>query len=578
MHRVLLILFLTFSSFVFAQHEPSPATDLDWEAEMNLFNRFYTGDDPQGAYAHAEKMLEIANRKKLGAREVGASEWAIGEALRKMEKFSEAEPRLRQSLKSRESVLPPTHYRVLQSVDALANILYLEGKYDEAAPLTERAIAGYAAMTDRDGPDECHYGLALQNLGTMEMAKKNADKAEGLLIRAANSFANVSLGCGQLHGVYWSLASVYWLENRKDKVEEVYQAAVKVFAPEAGEDADYHYGYYLMCLAGVYTSEKRFDEADALFKRAIQAATHVSTSEGPETNAELLTAVLREYRYMLVAANRTADIAAVDQQLQASAAATAADAKHPEMQLEVLRDEALRAEQDRRFDDAEKSLRREVEVARSLGPGDGRAVLAEVDLAYFLERMKRPDEALRTAEQAFNEAKRGFSDDPNVFGRACDAMAFLYDARHNDPALESMLKLSVKIWEPYPNKADFHYPRALTALGRFYLTRKQYTKAEPLFLESLKLVERTQGADNFSIVSAVESLGYLYAQMGAYDKAEPYYRRDLALWEKRFGTNSPMLNGVLYTLAEVMRNLGRPKEADEFMARRERLTTPATQK
>lgn len=572
MYRLLLIICLL-SSFAFAQQEAAPVYDPDFEVELNLFNRFFTGGDAQGAYVHAQKMLDIATRKNMPPREVGAAEWAVGEALRKMQRLSEAEPHLRRSLALRESVLPRTHYRVLQSLDALGNVLYLENKYDEAARLTERSLAIYATMPDRDGPDECAYGMALQRLGAMSAAKKNLDKAEGLLIRATKSFATVGEGCGQLHGVYFSLAGVYWLENRKDKVEEAYRAAVRTFAPEAEEDPDYHYGFYLSCLAGVYTSEKRYDEADALYKQSIQAATHVATGEGSAASAELMASITRDYKSMLEASGRRGELAAVEQQRRAATSIAAGDPARPEMQLQTLQEEAQRAEQEKRFDDAEKDLRQELEIARGLGPQDGRGILAEVDLGLFLERRNHPDEALRVTEQALAEARQGFNDDPDILGRVYSALVVLYSDRRNDVGLESILKQSVDIWAKNP--ADPRYPGALGALGQFYASRRQFTRAEPLYLQALQVVEQTQGPGNFPVVSSVERLGYLYTQTGDWAKAEPYYRRVLALDEKQFGSNSPMLNGVLYQLAQVTRNLGRPNEADEFMARRERLNNSA---
>ncbi len=579
MYRVLLIVCLL-SSLVFAQQEAAPVYDPDFEVELGLFNRFFTGGDAQGAYFHAQKMLEIANRKHMPAREVAAGEWAVGEALRKMQRLADAEPHLRRSLALRESVLPKTHYRVLQSLDALGNVLYLENKYAEAIPLTERSLAIFATMPDRDGPDECAYGMALERLGVMEGAKNNLDKAEGLLIRASRSLGEAGLGCGQLHGVFYNLANVFWLENRKAKVEEVYQAAVKVFTPETNEDPDYHYGYYLMCLAGVYTSEKRYDEADGLYKKAIQAASHVESREGPGASPDLLADITRAYKAMLEESGQKGEVAAVEQQQRAASAIASSDSQHPEWQLEALKNGARQAEQEKRFADAEKDLRQRVEVARNLGPRDSRTVLAEVDLGLFLERRRQSDEALRVVEKALAEARQNFNDDPQVLGSAYAGLVVLYTDRHDDPGLESVLKASTELWAKQPNQADMRYAGALLALGQFYRLRKQYAKAEPLYLESLNIVERTQGADSFHTLSAVEGLGYLYKQMGVFDKAETYYRRALALYEKQYGADSPILSQPLYQLAEVMRNLGRPKEADELAARSERLAhlVPTAQK
>ena len=119
-------LILLLSTVAWPQTAPNSdsESDADWQAEIDLANRFFQADDLPGAYDHGRKSLEIARRKHLGPRFPAASEWIMGEALRYQRKFAEAETLHRDALKLRESVLPPTHYRVLQSVHALAVTLY----------------------------------------------------------------------------------------------------------------------------------------------------------------------------------------------------------------------------------------------------------------------------------------------------------------------------------------------------------------------------------------------------------------------------------------------------------------------
>jgi tetratricopeptide (TPR) repeat protein len=62
-------------------------------------------------------------------------------------------------------------------------------------------------------------------------------------------------------------------------------------------------------------------------------------------------------------------------------------------------------------------------------------------------------------------------------------------------------------------------------------------------------------------------LGAFYSQTGQFEKAEEEYRRLIAITEKAYGPKSPTLIAPLAALSEVLRNRGRPAEADELQKR-----------
>ncbi len=551
---------------------PAASADLDWDTELNLFNRFYGQASYQGALQHAQNMIDIATRRKLDARSLAAGEWAMGMVLFHQRQFKEAESHMRCSLELRESVLPATHFRVLQSVSGLARILVVEEKYDDAAPLLQRSIAAYSAMNERSGEQECAYGMDMQNLGRINLLRQNYDKAEGLLTHAARSFGQVGIGCGELHEVYRNLANVYWMQNRKDKAEEVYKVAVQEFTPDAGEPTDYHYGVYSLSLASLYSSQKRFDEADPLYKSALSAAEHISTAEGAEAHTGLLADILHSYKEMLVAANRNADALAVEQRLRALTDVNAANSANPELQLRTLMMEFASAAQEQRFEEAEKNLRRAVDVARGMGR---QGIDLQLQLGWFLESRGRSADAVRTLESAFSDAQRNFPSDPQVQGFACNAIAQFYQVHYNEPAAEPSFKRCVALWRKYPDRNDLAFASTLRNFGQYYMLKGEYASAEPYLLESLAVEERVRGPESFPITTALDALGNVYMHLGKWEKAEPYYRRQLALDEKQFGTNHQVLGAPLMNLENIMRNTGRMKEAEELQARRTHLENPA---
>jgi hypothetical protein len=74
-----------------------------------------------------------------------------------------------------------------------------------------------------------------------------------------------------------------------------------------------------------------------------------------------------------------------------------------------------------------------------------------------------------------------------------------------------------------------------------------------------------------SNVVLVQGLGDLYRNWGKYQDAARYYTRLLQIEEKQMGSNSPRLLGRLQMLADLMRKLDRPADAQQYDERRKNI-------
>src|SRR5215469_15835099 len=232
--------------------------DLEWDMEMQQANRLMDAGEFQAAYDQGQQMVTLCNRKQLDTRSLAASKAVMGNAARNLNRLPESEALNREALQLRESVLPPTHFRVLQSVVDLASTLFWEGNFDKAEPLYNRAIEGLNRMTDRDGPSECLLGKAHSDLGGMYIVRNNYAKAEEFLTKAQISWEQVGIGCGEMHELFGRLAMVYVQNNRRDKAEGLLEKTVAEFLPEQGEEPDQHFATYSEGLATFYYADKRY--------------------------------------------------------------------------------------------------------------------------------------------------------------------------------------------------------------------------------------------------------------------------------------------------------------------------------
>lgn len=290
-----------------AAAQVSDTVDPDWQAEMDLFNRFADAQDYAGAFTHAQKSLDIAQQKKLDVRSFAGSDYAMAWARYHQRRYAEAEQLQREALRLRESVLPPTHFRVMQSVHQLAETLYAEQKYDDAEPLLARSMAFWAAMEDRDGPSECSLGVTRADLGYIRIRQGKLDEAQKLFDSAIESWNQTGAGCGELHPMWDHIVWLYSRQQRSDKVEAAYKQVLRDLQT-AEEQDDFHYFYYSLGLGDLYVAEKRYAEAEPLFKRTIDA------DGSPEVNPTLMGHALYSYHTLLVATGRAAEAAKVQTQ------------------------------------------------------------------------------------------------------------------------------------------------------------------------------------------------------------------------------------------------------------------------
>ena len=96
-------------------------------------------------------------------------------------KYDEAEPLYRRALVIREIVYGPDHADVAKTLDDLANLLRVQGKYDDAEPLFRRALMIREAIHEPDHPDVV---TTLNNLANLLYAQGKYNEAEPLYSRA----------------------------------------------------------------------------------------------------------------------------------------------------------------------------------------------------------------------------------------------------------------------------------------------------------------------------------------------------------------------------------------------------------
>ncbi len=172
--------------FVFIQ---ACAQETQWDKHMTTAAKAYQ----QGRYTDAERSFQAAVKEAeaLGPQDprLATSLNNLAELYRLQGKYAEAEPLNKRALAIRQKALGPAHPDVANSLNNLAGLYHQQGKYNEAEPLYKRSLA---IVEKALGPAHPHVATSLENYA-MLLRKTNREaeaarmEAHAEAIRAMHS-------------------------------------------------------------------------------------------------------------------------------------------------------------------------------------------------------------------------------------------------------------------------------------------------------------------------------------------------------------------------------------------------------
>lgn len=253
-----------------------------------------------------------------------------GVYLRDRARYAESGPLLVRAVAAREALLGPDHLEVGRSVNALGALLGMQGRYDEAWPLFERAcrifegaaspadlgralhnlgvLAGeQARYADAEtalrrawrlreqalGPEHPDVATTLHVLGALHLEQGHAAEAEALWRRAvAIRETALEPGHPDLAVALNSLAILHWQRRDLAEAERLLRRAL-VVAERALGSVHPRLGPSLDNLGVLLTEQGRYVEAESLLRRALEVrrragAEHYEVGIALHNLAELL--------------------------------------------------------------------------------------------------------------------------------------------------------------------------------------------------------------------------------------------------------------------------------------------------
>ncbi|MGD9800944.1 MAG: tetratricopeptide repeat protein, partial [Parvularculaceae bacterium] len=340
------------------------------------------------------------------------------------------------------------------------------------------------------------------------------------------------------------------------KAEEALRLAEKAFGPDHPSTLASAYN-----LAGLYQTQRRFAESEALYLRSLNGVERVLGRDHPVTLSLVRSlAVLyhiqarydeaeRLYRRALDAWERTLGPNSFDTLVAAG-------------NLAVL----LQAKGD--YDEAETLFVRSMKGLESSLGRDHRATLtAASNLGGFYHARGRYDDAEPLKRRAFEGRERIFGPDNQETLIAANNLALLYRDQGRFEEAEALLLRSFNRLEATLGPDNGSTLIAASNLASLYHVRRRYAEAEKLYRRAFEGSERAYGADHPATLTGASNLAGIFMDQGRYAEAEPLYRRAYEGSARTLGpTHQSTLLG-LNNLAALFQKQGRNAEAEPLLLR-----------
>jgi tetratricopeptide (TPR) repeat protein len=251
---------------------------------------------------------------------------------------------------------------------------------------------------------------------------------------------------------------------------------------------------------------------------------------------------------------------------------------HPDT-LATLNDYAFLTSHRGELKDAEPLCRAALEGRRRVLGHDHADTLTSLNnLANLLSRLGKAKEAEQSFREALERRKRVLGPDH------LDTLASMNDlanllTRHSQ-RLDEAEPLYLESMEGRKRVLRPDHPLTLASvnnLAKALAFQGKFDRAEPLYWESLEGRRRVLGADHSSTLSSLDNLAELYRKKGEIEKALPLAQEAYERRVRTLGAENFILSETRHTLGVLLRLLGKPQEALPFARkayeeRRKRLT------
>jgi tetratricopeptide (TPR) repeat protein len=473
-------------------------------------------------------------------------------------RYTEAEPLYKQALEMRQKLLGSEHPDIATSLNNLAALYQAQGRYTEAEAFSKKALEMYKKLLGADHPN---VAASLNNLVALYQAQGRYTEAEAFSKKALEMYKKL---LGPKHPDIATslnnLAALYQAQGRYQEAEIFYKKALEMYKelPDA-EHPDV--ANPLNNLAALYQAQGRYREAEPLYKQALEMRQKLLGSEHPDVAISLnnLAAL-----YSLRGRYQEAEIfykKALEMYKKLL------DAEHPDIATSINDLAGLYRVQGR-YREAEPLLKQALEMRQKLLGSEHPDIATSLNnLATLYQAQGRYKEAEPFSKKALEMYKKLLGAEHPDIATILNNLALLYDAQGRYTEAEPLLKQALEMYKKFPDAEHPNVANPLNNLAALYQAQGRYTEAEQLLKQALEIQQKLLGSDHPNVAATLTNWAGFYQAQGSYTEAEALLKQALEIGQKLLGAEHPDIATILNNFAKLYQAQGNIASALQFFER-----------
>jgi CHAT domain-containing protein/Tfp pilus assembly protein PilF len=295
--------------------------------------------------------------------------------------------------------------------------------------------------------------------------------------------------------------------------------------------------------ANTYLEQRRYGEAEALFKRVVAIREKALGPRHPqvaETLNDLGLVYRSQGRYGEAEANYSRALAIREKALGVGHADTAA----------TLNSLAIVYDFEGKYGEAEELYKRVLAIAEKIfGPDHLNVAVTLNNMAGLSVHQGKYLNAERLYKRALAIREKALGASDAVVGESLGNLANVYVWQGRYRAAELLHKRALAILEKTLGAAHPRVADTLNNLAVGYVSAGNYSQAEGLYQRSLEIREKALGKNHPRTADSLNNLAWLCGLQRKYGEAEEFYKAALAVRESALGPSHPAVAQTLHNLA-----------------------------
>jgi len=516
----------------------------------------------QGLYAEAEEMFQAALRE---ADNFGPLDPRLAASLNNLAslyllqgKYSQAEPIFLRALEIQEKILSPNHPEIAAILNNLGELYNAQGKYDRAEELFQQALE---IREKTLGPDRQEVSTSLKNLAQLYYTKGKYSTAEKLYQRSL-SIQVKALGAENpvVAETLNELAKLHAAQGNYGLADTTYKRALALQENAYGVEHP-KLAETLNNIGRFYMELGRYTRAEPFLKRALDMNEHFLGQDNLKLAASLND--LAELYKILGSLTSAESLYLRALEIKEKFLGPV----HPEIATSLNNLGGLFKLQGK-YAQAEAIYLRSLETMNLVAEKDNPILAGTMrDLAVLYQAQGRYAKAESIFTQVLEIRKTALDPEHPLTAKSISDLGLLYYAQGKYAQAETFNKRALGILEKSLGSEHPDVAVSLTNLAKLYVARGKLDAAEGLFKRALNILGKKLGQDHPGVASLMTNLAILYKHLREYSEAETLQIQSLAVLEKSFGPEHPDVAASLNNLGEIYRIQGKFDRAEPILKR-----------